>query len=71
MKLKKWVSLTLYTINVMLVMLMLMLDFDSMTIKDIILFYSIGVNIISLNIYILKRYSKQSFIQEYMNILED
>ena len=66
--LKKWVSLLLYSINATLILLDIMLLAE---LNKCYLFYSVSINIIVLNTYLLHKFSNKSFINNYMNILKD
>lgn len=66
--LKDKVSYILYSINVILIM------FDIMLIAELnttFLFYSISINIIVLNTYIINNFSSRNFIKKYINILTE
>ena len=66
--LKNWVSYTLFSINVILILLDIMLLAE---LNECYLFYSISINIVILNTYIIHKASKQTFINKYMNIFTD
>ena len=66
--LKKWVSMLLYSINTTLILLDIMLLAE---LNECYLFYSITINIIFINTYLLHKFSNKSFINNYMNILKD
>ena len=65
---KKWVSLLLYSINATLILLDIMLLAE---LNKCYLFYSISINIIVLNTYLLHNFSNKSFNQNYMYIFRD
>ena len=66
-KLKSWVCFLLYTINTFLVMLFIMLIAE---LNTCYLFYSISINIVVLNTYIIKKYGNKRFNREYMNLFD-
>ncbi|MCI7555074.1 MAG: hypothetical protein MST00_06555 [Tenericutes bacterium] len=66
--LKNYVSFILYFINTVLVLL------DTMLIAELntcLLFYSISINIIVLNTYIIHKYGSSKFNYKYMYILKE
>lgn len=65
---KKWVSLLLYSINTTLILLDIMLLAE---LNGCYLFYSISINIIVLNTYLLHNFSSKSFNKNYMYIFRD
>ena len=66
-KLKNWVCFLLYTINTGLVMLFIMLIAE---LNECYLFYSISINLVVLNTYIIKKYGNKRFNREYMNLFD-
>lgn len=64
---KKWVSMLLYSINTTLILLDIMLLAE---LNECYLFYSISINIIVLNTYIIHNFSSKSFNNEYMYIFK-
>ena len=58
----------LYSINTALILLDIMLLAE---LNKCYLFYSITINIIFINTYLLHKFSNKSFINNYMNILKD
>lgn len=66
--LKDNVSYILYAINVILIMLDIMLIAE---LNKTFLFYSVSINIIVLNTYIIHNFSSKNFIKKYMNILTE
>lgn len=66
-KLKNWVCFLLLTINTWLVMLFFMLIVE---LNTCYLFYSISINIIILNTYIIHKYGSSRFNREYMNLFD-
>lgn len=65
---KKWVSLLLYSINACLILLDIMLLAE---LNGCYLFYSISINIIVINTYLLHKFASKSFIKKYMYIFND
>ena len=66
--LKNYVSFILYFINAALILL------DAMLLAELngcILFYSISINIITLNTYIIHNFSSGAFNKKYMYILKE
>lgn len=66
--LKNYISYILYSINVILIMLDIMLIAE---LNTTFLFYSISINIIVLNTYIIHNFSSKNFIKKYMNIFTE
>lgn len=66
--LKNYISFILYFINTALIMLDIMLLAE---LNECYLFYSISINIITLNTYIIHNFSSKSFNNEYMYIFKD
>lgn len=66
--LKNYISYILYAINVILIMLDIMLIAE---LNTTFLFYSISINIIVLNTYIIHKFSSKYFIKKYMNIFTE
>lgn len=66
--LKKWVSMLLYSINTTLILLDIMLLAE---LNECYLFYSISINIITLNTYIIHNFSSKSFNNKYMYIFNN
>lgn len=66
--LKNYISFILYFINTALIMLDIMLLAE---LNECYLFYSISINIITLNTYIIHNFSSKSFIKKYMYIFND
>lgn len=66
--LKNYVSFILYFINTALVLLDTMLIAE---LNDCILFYSITINIIAMNTYIIHNFSSRKFNKKYMYILKE
>lgn len=66
--LKDNVSYIIYSINVILIMIDIMLLAE---LNNCYLFYSITLNIIFINHTIIKKYSSKKFIDEYINIKEE
>lgn len=66
--LKKWVSMLLYSINTTLILLDIMLLAE---LNECYLFYSISINIIVLNTYLLHNFASKSFNNKYMYIFND
>ena len=66
--LKKWVSMLLYSINTTLILLDIMLLAE---LNECYLFYSITINIITLNTCIIHNYGSKSFNNKYMYIFKD
>ncbi len=66
--LKNWVSYTLYGVNVMLVLFNIMLLAE---LNPCYLIYSVSINIVILNTYIIHNFSNNDFINKYMNIFTD
>ena len=66
--LKKWLSLLLYYINVILILLDIMLLAE---LNGCLLFYSITINIIVLNTWLIHNFSSKSFNKNYMYIFRD
>lgn len=66
--LKDKVSYILYSINVILIMLDIMLIAE---LNTTFLFYSISINIVVLNTYIIHNFSSKYFIKKYMNIFTE
>ena len=65
---KKWVSMLLYSINTTLILLDIMLLAE---LNEYYLFYSITINIIVLNTYLIHNFSSKTFNSEYMYIFKD
>lgn len=65
---KRWVSMLLYSINATLILLDIMLLAE---LNECYLFYSVTINIIFINTYLLHKFSNKSFIDNYMYILKD
>lgn len=65
MKLKNWVCLLLYRINVTLIILFLLVISE---LNDSYIFYLSSIIIISINNKIIKKYGSKYFNKEYMNI---
>lgn len=63
--LKKRVSMLLYSVNTILILLDIMLLAE---LNGCYLFYSISINIITLNTYIIHNFSSKSFNNKYMYI---
>lgn len=61
--LKNYISFILYFINTALIMLDIMLLAE---LNECYLFYSISINIITLNTYIIHNFSSKSFNNKYM-----
>lgn len=66
--LKNYISFILYFINTALIMLDIMLLAE---LNECYLFYSISINIITLNTYIIHNFSSRAFNNEYMYIFRD
>ena len=66
--LKKWLSLLLYYINIMLILLDIMLLAE---LNGCYLFYSVSINIIVLNTWLIHNFSSKSFNKNYMYIFRD
>ena len=66
--LKNYISFILYFINTALIMLDIMLLAE---LNECYLFYSISINIITLNTYIIHNFSSKSFNNKYMYIFSD
>lgn len=66
--LKNYISYILYSINVILIMLDIMLIAE---LNTTFLFYSISINIVVLNTYIIHNFSSKNFIKKYMYILTE
>jgi len=66
--LKNYISFILYAINVILIMLDIMLIAE---LNTTFLFYSISINIIILNTYIIHNFGSKYFIKKYMNIFTE
>ena len=66
--LKKWVSLLLYSINTTLILLDIMLLAE---LNGCYLFYSITINIIALNTWLIHNFSSRAFNNDYMYIFRD
>lgn len=66
--LKNYISFILYFINTALIMLDIMLLAE---LNECYLFYSISINIITLNTYIIHNFSSKSFNSKYMYIFND
>lgn len=66
--LKNYISYILYAINVILIMLDIMLIAE---LNTTFLFYSISINIVVLNTYIIHNFSSKNFIKKYMNIFTE
>jgi len=66
--LKNYISYILYSINVILIMLDIMLIAE---LNTTFLFYSISINIVVLNTYIIHNFSSKYFIKKYMNIFTE
>lgn len=66
--LKNYISFILYSINVILIMLDIMLIAE---LNTTFLFYSISINIVVLNTYIIHNFSSKNFIKKYMYILTE
>lgn len=60
---KNYISYTLYFINTSLILLNIMLLAE---LNTCYLFYSISLNIIFINHYLLKNYSSKKFYNQYM-----
>lgn len=65
---KKWFSLLLYSINATLILLDIMLLAE---LNECYLFYSITINIIFINTYLLHNFASKSFNSNYMYIFKD
>lgn len=66
--LKNNISYILYSINVILIMLDIMLLAE---LNTTYLFYSLSINIIVLNTYIIHNFSSKNFIKKYMYIFKE
>ena len=66
--LKNYISYILYAINVILIMLDIMLIAE---LNTTFLFYSISINIVVWNTYIINNFSSKYFIKKYMNIFTE
>lgn len=66
--LKNYISYILYFISTSLVLLNIMLLAE---LNSCYLFYSISLNIIFINHYILKNFSSKKFYNKYISILDD
>ena len=66
--LKDYVSFILYFINTALILLDVMLIAE---LNACILFYSITINIVSINTYIIHNFSSRAFNKKYMYILKE
>ena len=66
--LKKWVSILLYSINTTLILLDIMLLAE---LNECYLFYSVSINIIVLNTYLIHNFSSKSFNNKYMYIFNN
>lgn len=66
--LKNYISYILYSINVILIILDIMLLAE---LNTTFLFYSISINIVVLNTYIIHNFSSKYFIKKYMNIFTE
>ncbi len=66
--LKKWVSMVLVSINIMLILLIVMLMAE---LNECWLFYSVSINIITLNTHIIHKYASPKFNHEYMYIFRE
>lgn len=66
--LKNYISYILYSINVILIMLDIMLIAE---LNTTFLFYSVSINIVVLNTYIIHNFSSKYFIKKYMNIFTE
>lgn len=66
--LKNYISFILYFINTALIMLDIMLLAE---LNECYLFYSISINIITLNTYIIHNFSSKSFNNKYMYIFNN
>lgn len=66
--LKNYISYILYSINAILIMLDIMLIAE---LNTTFLFYSISINIVVLNTYIIHNFSSKYFIKKYMNIFTE
>lgn len=66
--LKKYISFILYFINTALIMLDIMLIAE---LNTCILFYSITINIVILNTYIIHNFSGRAFNNKYMYIFKE
>ena len=66
-KLKNWVSFTLFYINIILIMLDFMLIAE---LNKCYLFYSLSINVVFLNAYIINKYSSKQFIKN-TNLFSD
>ena len=65
---KKWVSMLLYSINTTLILLDIMLLAE---LNECYLFYSISINIMTLNTYLIHNFGSKSFNQNYMYIFNN
>ena len=65
---KRWFSMLLYSINTTLILLDIMLLAE---LNKCYLFYSITINIIFINTYLLHKFASKSFNNNYMYILKD
>ena len=65
---KKWFSLLLYGINIILILLDIMLLAE---LNECYLFYSISINIIILNTYLIHNFGSKSFNNKYMYIFNN
>lgn len=66
--LKNYISFILYSINAILILLDIMLLAE---LNTTFLFYSVSINIIVLNTYIINNFSSKNFIKKYMNIFTE
>ena len=66
--LKNYISYILYSINVILITLDIMLLAE---LNKTFLFYSTSISIVVLNTYIIRNFSSKYFIRKYMNILTE
>lgn len=66
--LKNYISFILYSINTALIMLDIMLLAE---LNTCILFYSVSINIVILNTYIIHHFSSRAFNNEYMYIFKE
>lgn len=66
--LKNYISFILYFINTALILLDIMLLAE---LNTCVLFYSISINIVILNTYIIHDFSSRAFNNEYMYIFKE
>ena len=66
--LKKYISFTLYFINITLILLDIMLIAE---LNECYLFYSLSINILILNTCLIHNFSSKSFNKKYMYILKE